>query len=78
MFKMYKVRLYFPKHIDYDWTSQKTKMYFMDEEGNKQIQTVYQKYDKCFALVTGLAMEHTSTERIIRTEKYTIIELTKF
>lgn len=78
MFKMYKVRLYFPKHIDCEWTSQKTKMYFMDEDGNKQVQTVYLKYDKCFALVTGLAMANTSTDRIIRTEKYTIIELTKF
>lgn len=78
MFKMYKVRLYFPKHIDCDWTSQKTKMYFMNEAENKRIQTVYQKYDKCFALVTGLAMAYTSTNRIIRTEKYTIIELTKF
>lgn len=78
MFKMYKVRLYFPKDLECGWTSQKTKMYFTDGNGNKQIKTVYLKYDKCFALVTGLAMERTSTDRIIRTAKYTIIELTKF
>lgn len=78
MFKISKVRLYFPKDNDCGWTSQKTKIYFENEEGEKVVKTVYLKYDKCFALVTGLAMPYTMTNNIIRSPKYTIIELTKF
>lgn len=77
MFKMYKVRLYFPVDTDREWLTQKTKMYFIDEDGNKHVQTVYLKHDKCFAMVTNFAVTRCQTDRITRTPNYTIIELTK-